>query len=654
MDKNYKPIPDMDCLKYHGTEEHPDIKIFVSHRIDLESKIVDNPYFIPVRCGAIFDPKENPQLLGDDTGDNISERRMSFNELTVIYWAWKNIKADYYGLCHYRRYFSFLDRDLPGFSLKHGIMKSMSTTTLGKCGLLNKENMEEQLKRLDGVIPYFYNLKDVPDFENKSIKDAWFKAHPSYLRAEHFELLRKLVEKHSPEYLSSADQILSGKNFCGFNCFILKKDIFYKLCEFMFPIIFEFAESINEEHFSEFGHRAPAYLGEWLTTIFFNKVKQERKLEEHQLIFFNDTSAYKPLKPAFETGNIPVVLTATDFKRDILGVQLQSIIENAREDNNYDIIVLNRSEDGNKFGAYLKKEANNSLKAQLQGKNNFSLRFYNPCEELLELDYTEFGQDNREEEWYPLLLPWIFKEYNRIIALQPSVIVNHDVAELYQEDLQGKVVGATRDFFFAIRMNNYQGGVPQEQKQRLKGLDLYRFASTEVLLMDLQRLRENLEPQQIISQVKAKGFPVVTQEGFNYIYSQYIALLPQHWNRRGVFSPEYFYWMEESIPKEIYQKDNKQDWILNLKGPENQWLLPETKGMKLFWSYARHTEFYEGLFLSLNGGITSEIPKSGIRALTDELLPKGSRRREFVKKLIPRGSRRWNFCKWLYFKLKGK
>ena len=35
-----------------------DIKIFVSHRIDLDSKVLDNPLFIPVRCGAVFDKRK--------------------------------------------------------------------------------------------------------------------------------------------------------------------------------------------------------------------------------------------------------------------------------------------------------------------------------------------------------------------------------------------------------------------------------------------------------------------------------------------------------------------------------------------------------------------------------------------------------------------
>ena len=89
-----------------------DIKIFVSHRIDLDSVTIDNPLYVPVYCGAVYKDKSkrNPDIIGDDTGDNISEKRRSFCEYTVQYWAWKNVKAEYYGLCHYRRYLSFADR----------------------------------------------------------------------------------------------------------------------------------------------------------------------------------------------------------------------------------------------------------------------------------------------------------------------------------------------------------------------------------------------------------------------------------------------------------------------------------------------------------------------------------------------------------------
>ena len=47
-----------------------EIKIFVSHRIDIESELINNPIYVPVRCGAVFDDKNPMHILGDDTGEH--------------------------------------------------------------------------------------------------------------------------------------------------------------------------------------------------------------------------------------------------------------------------------------------------------------------------------------------------------------------------------------------------------------------------------------------------------------------------------------------------------------------------------------------------------------------------------------------------------
>ena len=85
-----------------------EIAIFVSHRIDKPCYTPKSSIYHPMRCGAVYD-ESNSTIPGDNTGENISAKRMQYCELTVQYWAWKNYQADYYGLCHYRRYFSFSD-----------------------------------------------------------------------------------------------------------------------------------------------------------------------------------------------------------------------------------------------------------------------------------------------------------------------------------------------------------------------------------------------------------------------------------------------------------------------------------------------------------------------------------------------------------------
>ena len=51
--------------------------------------------YLPVQMGHAIHPGIG--YIGDDTGENISERNGNFCELTGLYWAAKNLDSDYIG-----------------------------------------------------------------------------------------------------------------------------------------------------------------------------------------------------------------------------------------------------------------------------------------------------------------------------------------------------------------------------------------------------------------------------------------------------------------------------------------------------------------------------------------------------------------------------
>ena len=85
-----------------------DIKVIIAtHK---KYRMPEDKLYLPLHVGAEgkTDEEGNPLDLGyqkDNTGENISELNPSFCELTGLYWAWKNLDADYVGLAHYRRHF---------------------------------------------------------------------------------------------------------------------------------------------------------------------------------------------------------------------------------------------------------------------------------------------------------------------------------------------------------------------------------------------------------------------------------------------------------------------------------------------------------------------------------------------------------------------
>ena len=87
--------------------QSPVIKLFVSaHR---PAAFPSGGSILPIQVGAENASELFENTLHDNEGENISALNPMYCELTAQYWAWKNADADYYGFCHYRRYFDFTD-----------------------------------------------------------------------------------------------------------------------------------------------------------------------------------------------------------------------------------------------------------------------------------------------------------------------------------------------------------------------------------------------------------------------------------------------------------------------------------------------------------------------------------------------------------------
>ena len=90
-----------------ATWKNQPIKIFVSSHKDAE--MFDSNILQPIQVGSSSSTRRFSWSLHDDEGENISDLNSSYCELTAQYWAWKNVDAEYYGFCHYRRHFVFND-----------------------------------------------------------------------------------------------------------------------------------------------------------------------------------------------------------------------------------------------------------------------------------------------------------------------------------------------------------------------------------------------------------------------------------------------------------------------------------------------------------------------------------------------------------------
>ena len=208
-------------------------------------KMPDDELYLPVQVGS--EGKENLGYQVDNNGENISNKNSTFCELTGLYWAWKNLDADYIGLCHYRRHFT-CKKLIP-----------FSEDTKFKI-LLNKKQTEEILKYTDIILPkkreyYIENLYD-------------HYKHTMYV--ETLDETRKIIEEKCPNYLPEFDKLHKRTSAHMFNMFVMKKEYLNDYCEWLFDILFELEKRIDSSKYDSFHARYLGRISELLLDVWIN------------------------------------------------------------------------------------------------------------------------------------------------------------------------------------------------------------------------------------------------------------------------------------------------------------------------------------------------------------------------------------------------
>lgn len=234
-----------------------DTKIFVMTHKKIEP--IADPMYIPLHVGKAG--KEDLGYLGDDTGDNISDRNRSYCELTGIYWLWKNMSCDIIGICHYRRYFIREER------------------------LLNQAQVEETIQKYPIIVPdstYVMAKEQIG-----SIQEHYDECH----NLRDMAVCREVLQQKYPEYVLAFDYSMKITLFTRGNMWITRKEIFDRYCEWLFDILFEVEARINITKYDDYQKRVMGFLSErlfrvWLfmqpESILEEKIKQ---IEPHQ--FYN-------------------------------------------------------------------------------------------------------------------------------------------------------------------------------------------------------------------------------------------------------------------------------------------------------------------------------------------------------------------------------
>ena len=174
--------------------------------------------YLPLQVGA--KGKESIGYQRDDEGENISDLNPYFCELTGLYWAWKNLDADYIGLAHYRRHFSMHPHARDNWD-----------------AVLKYDEIKDDLEKIKIFVP-----------EKRRYYIETLYSHYKHTHyAEQLEETGRIIEERCPEFSGFFNKVINRRWGYMFNMFIMNRELLDEYCSWLFDILFVLKDRIGEE-----------------------------------------------------------------------------------------------------------------------------------------------------------------------------------------------------------------------------------------------------------------------------------------------------------------------------------------------------------------------------------------------------------------------
>lgn len=569
------------------------IKIFVTHTPNKISEKIDLPVFEHVLAGADYQKGETT-LVKDNTGDNISAKNKSYCELTTQYWAWKNTDYDYYGFCHYRRYFSFSDETLEESewgTIEYPFINQKAIKELH----INEKDIYDKVKDHDFLIARGINTKEL---KAKNVREHYENAPE--LNIEDFDIMMRVIEQKYPEIYPSAVEYAEGTISYPCNMFIMKKELFHKYSEFLFDVLAECEKQIDTTHYCVQSYRTIGHLAERLLGIYYIYLKKQgqNKLGELQIALFKNTEAVEAVVPSCAEA-VPVVLAANDYYAPVLCTCLESIKEHVSENKQYDIAV---------FHTNISVHNQKKIGSIFTDTKNIRLQFIN-----ISSIVADYKLDAREhittETFYRFLILDIMKNYEKVIYIDCDLVVNEDLAKLHEVEMGTNLIAGTLDADFIGQLNIPGATTLEYSKETLKLKDPYQYFQAGVLMFNVPEMRKITTVKELLEIADQDLYRYSDQDILNVLCQGRVTYLDLRWNHIFdcygeriknviVWDPVYLY--------EAYMEAKKNPFIIHYAGFCKPWDEPSEEFGEVFWDYARRTPYYEVLIYRMSKHVSDD------------------------------------------------
>ncbi len=265
---------------------------------------------------------------------------------------------------------------------------------------------------------------------------------------------------------------------------------------------------------------------------------------------------------------IPIFFACDANYLKYLAVTVKSLDEYASEDYHYEVRVLTEGFDG----------VDTSRLTEMPLKHT-SVEFVNVThlvegirERLLEVlrDYYS------ESIFYRIFIPSLFPELKKAIYLDCDIVLNDDIAKMYNTDIGDNILGAVNDESVTL--------TPEfiSYVNEVIGVSEKKYINSGVLLINCEKFREEQIEEKMLSLIEKYNFRTVApdQDYLNYLCKDKIYYFSLGWNKQ---------------PNRVRGFDNNDLHLIHYNHFEKPWRYNGVLYEEKFWEMARRTQFFAAL-----------------------------------------------------------
>jgi hypothetical protein len=219
-------------------------------------------WLVPLGLGGFSSDAVPLSDARSPTNDCISALNKHYCELTGLYWIWKNAHDDFKGLCHYRRYFTFVHYNAPAIQYPAFILLQDTANAFDHLC------RAEQHQRLLSLVDAFDFVVPRPVIQVGTIAGEFIQAHGDAQWSTFTQACRDELGSDL-RYFDYETRFHYG------NMLIAKRPDFDRYCESMFRVVdrvyAEFGEIPDEPGVRYQPSRYPGYLAERYLGLYMHK-----------------------------------------------------------------------------------------------------------------------------------------------------------------------------------------------------------------------------------------------------------------------------------------------------------------------------------------------------------------------------------------------